>query len=141
MYIVPMRIHVQSASQGGHHEQYSPFQSAMCKRWDTPNATRRQAQEPEAEKPEAEPPAPITMGLDVLHTERELERVLQRLWNRVERQIEAAVKADAKLSQVKRRGQDRRGAAGCAGRAWGQAERLFDEAVQAQEAVEQIKGA
>src|SRR5438270_8648415 len=105
------------------------------------NATRRQAQEPEAEEPEAEPPAPITMGLDVFHTERELERVLQRLWNRVERQIETAVKADAKLSQVKRRGQDRRGAAGCAGRAWGQAERLFDEAVQAQEAVEQIKGA
>ena len=64
--------------------------------------------------------------------------MLQRLWNRVERQIETAVKADAKLSQVKRRGQDRRGAAGCAGRAWGQAERLFDEAVQAQEAVEQI---
>ena len=88
---------------------------------------RRQAQEP------ATPgPAPITMGLDVFHTERELERVLQRLWNRVERQIETAVKADAKLSQVKRRGQDRRGAAGGAGRAWGQAERLFDEAVQAQ---------
>ena len=31
-----MRVHVQSASQGGHYEQYSPFQSAMCKRWDTP---------------------------------------------------------------------------------------------------------
>jgi hypothetical protein len=97
------------------------------------NATRRQAQEPEAEAP-----APITMGLDVFHTERELERVLQRLWNRVERQIEAAVKADAKLEQAKRRGQDPRGVAGHAGRAWRQAERLFDEAVQAQEAVEQI---
>jgi len=93
-----------------------------------------------AQEPETPGPAPITMGLDVFHTERELERVLQRVWNRVERQIETAVKADAKLSQVKRRGQDRRGAAGCAGRAWGQAERLFDEAVQAQEAVEQIKG-
>jgi hypothetical protein len=34
------------------------------------NATRRQAQGPEAESP-----APITMGLDVFHTERELERV------------------------------------------------------------------
>jgi hypothetical protein len=34
------------------------------------NASRRQAQEPEAE-----PPAPITMGLDVLHTQREVERV------------------------------------------------------------------
>jgi hypothetical protein len=100
------------------------------------NATRRQAQEPEAESP-----APITMGLDVFHTERELERVLQRLWNRVERQIEAAVKADGKLEQAKRRGQDPRGVAGHAGRAWRKAERLFDEAVQAQEVVEQIKEA
>jgi hypothetical protein len=100
------------------------------------NEARRQAQEPEAE-----PPAPITMGLDVFHTQREVERVLQHLWNRVECQIEAAVKADAKREQAKRRGQDPRGVAGHAGRAWRQAERLFDEAVQAQEAVEQIKEA
>ncbi len=70
---------------------------------------RRQAQ-----APEAEPLAPITMGLDVFHTQREVERVLQQLWN---------------------------GVAGHAGRAWRQAERLFDEAVQAQEAVGQIKEA
>jgi hypothetical protein len=100
------------------------------------NEGRHQAQESEAELP-----APITMGLDVFHTQRELERVLQRLWNRVERQIETAVKADAKLAQVKRRGYDPRGVAGHAGRAWRQAERLFDEAVQAQESVEQIKEA
>jgi hypothetical protein len=100
------------------------------------NEARHQAQESEAE-----PPAPITMGLDVFHTQRELERVLQRVWNRVERQIETAVKADAKLVQAKRRGQDPRGVAGHAGRAWRQAERLFDEAVQAQEAVEQLKEA
>jgi hypothetical protein len=100
------------------------------------NANRAQAQEPEAQ-----PPAPITMGLDVFHTERELERVLQRLWNRVERQIESAVQADAKLARAKRRGQDPRGVAGHAGRAWRQAERLFDEAVQAQEALELIKEA
>jgi len=98
------------------------------------NEARRQAQEPESDAP-----ATITMGLDVFHTERELEQVLQRLWNRVERQIESAVKADAKLAQAKRRGQNPRGWAGSAGRAWRQAERLFDEAVQAQEAVEQIK--
>src|SRR6266481_6482812 len=97
------------------------------------NEARRQAQ-----KPETPGPAPITMGLDVFHTERELARVLQRLWNRVEGQIEAAVKADAKRTQVKRRGKDPRGVAGHAGRAWRKAERLFDEAVQAQEAVEQI---
>jgi hypothetical protein len=95
------------------------------------HATRRQAQEPQAASP-----APLTMGLDVLHTERELERGLQRLWNRVARQIAAAVTADAKLAQAKRRGQDPRGGAGQAGCAWRQAERLFDEAVQAPEAVE-----
>ena len=37
MQIAPTRIHVQPASHGGHHEQYSPFQSTMCKRWDTPS--------------------------------------------------------------------------------------------------------
>jgi hypothetical protein len=95
----------------------------------------------QAQAPEGDAPAPITMGLDVFHTQRELERVLQRLWNRVERQIEAAVKADAKLEQAKRRGHDPRGVAGHAGRAWRQAERLFDEAVHAQEAVEQLKEA
>jgi len=100
------------------------------------NEARRRAQEPEAE-----PPAPITMGLEVFHTQREVARVLQHLWNRVECQSEAAVKAEAKREQAKRRGQDPRGVAGHAGRAWRQAERLFDEAVQAQEAVEQIKEA
>jgi hypothetical protein len=100
------------------------------------NEVRRQAQELETALP-----APITMGLDVFHTQRELERALQRLWKRVERQIETAVKADAKLAQATRRGQDPRGVAGHAGRAWRQAERLFDEAVQAQEAVEQLKEA
>ena len=98
------------------------------------NEARRQAQEPESDAP-----ATITMGLDVFHTQREVERVLQRLWKRVERQMEAAVKADAKLAQAKRRGQDPRGLAGHAGRAWRKAERLFDEAVQAQEAVEQLQ--
>lgn len=100
------------------------------------NEARRQAQEPEGE-----PLATITMGLDVFHTERELERVLQRVWKRVERQMESAVKADTKLAQAKRRGQDPRGVAGHAGRAWRQAERLLDEAVQAQEALAQINEA
>jgi hypothetical protein len=97
------------------------------------NAARREAQESETEAPVS-----ITMGLDVFHTQREVERALQRVWKRVEGQIEVAVKADAKVAQAKRRGQATRGVAGRAGRAWRQAERLFDEAVQAQEAVEQI---
>jgi hypothetical protein len=31
-----MLVHLSLAPHSGHHEQYSPFQSAMCKRWDTP---------------------------------------------------------------------------------------------------------
>src|SRR5919197_6377798 len=100
------------------------------------NEARRQAQ-----APEAEPLAPITMGLDVFHTQREVEWVLQQLWNRVEHQIEAAVKADARLAQAKRRGHDPRGVAGHACRDWRKAERLFDEAVQVPAALEQIKEA
>jgi len=38
-----MRVRVQPASHGGHYEQYSPFQSAMCKRWDTPQLSARHA--------------------------------------------------------------------------------------------------
>jgi hypothetical protein len=95
----------------------------------------------EVQEPEAEAPALITMGLDVFHTQGELERVLQRLWKQVESQMETAAKADAKVEQAKRRAQDTRGWAGSAGRAWRQAERRFEEAVQAQAAVEQIQGA
>jgi len=95
----------------------------------------------EVQEPEAEAPALITMGLDVFHTQRELERVLQRLWKPVESQMETAAKADAKVEPAKRRGSDTRGLAGSAGRAWRQAERRFEEAVQAQAAVEQSQGA
>jgi hypothetical protein len=63
------------------------------------------------------------------------------VWHRVERPIETAVTADATRSPGKRRGQDRRGVAGRAGRAWGQAERRGEEAVHAHEAVEQRNGA
>jgi len=35
------------------------------------------------------------MGLDVFHTQREVERVLHRQWKQVERQMEAASEADA----------------------------------------------
>ena len=41
----------------------------------------------------------ITMGLDVFHSQRELERVLQRQWKQAERQLEAASEADAKVAQ------------------------------------------
>jgi hypothetical protein len=94
-----------------------------------------------AQPPEADVSPPITMGLDVFHTQREVERVLHRQWKQVERQMEAASEADAKVVQSKRRGRDCRGMAGQAGRAWRKAEQLFDEALRAERAAGQIKGA
>ena len=83
----------------------------------------------------------ITMGLDVFHTQREVERVLQRQYKQAECQLEVASAADAKVARDKRRGRDLRGASGAAGRAWRKAEALFDRAVRAQEAVDQIEAA
>jgi hypothetical protein len=83
----------------------------------------------------------MTMGLDVFHTQRELERVVQRQWKHAERQLETASQADAKVARYKRQGRDPRGVSGVAGRAWHKAERLFDQAVNAQEAVQQIDAA
>ncbi len=88
-----------------------------------------------------EPGPALTMGLDVLHSQREMERVLQRQWKQVERQVAEASEADTKVAQYKRRGRDARGVAGRAGRAWRKAERLFDEAVHVEEAVRQIETA
>lgn len=99
---------------------------------------RRRAQ---AQERGVEPGPAITMGLDVFHSQREMERVLQRQWKQVEHQLEEASEADAKVAQYKRRGRDARGVAGSAGRAWRKAERLFDEAVHVEEAVKQIKTA
>ena len=99
---------------------------------------QRQAQ---AEDQEAESVDPITMGLDVFHSQRELERVQQRQWKQAEHQMEVASEVDAKMAKLNRRGQDTRGVASHAARAWRQAERLFDEAVQSAEVVEQVKAA
>src|SRR5712691_1600906 len=83
----------------------------------------------------------LTMGLDVFHTQRELERVLQRRWKQAERQLETGSQADAKVERYKRQGCDPRGVSGVAGRAWRKAEALFDQAVNSQEAVHQIEAA
>src|SRR5262252_4941123 len=83
----------------------------------------------------------MTMGLDVFHTQRELERVLQRQWKHAERQLEMASQADAKVARYKRQGRDPRRVSGVAGRAWRKAERLFDQAGNAPETVHQIAAA
>lgn len=81
---------------------------------------------------------PIAMGLDVFHTQHELQRVLHCQWRRAERLLETAAQSDAKVAQNKQRGRDARGVAQQAWRAWRQAERVFDEVVLAEAAAEQI---
>jgi hypothetical protein len=81
------------------------------------------------------------MGLDVFHSQRELERVQRRQWQHAAHQMEVASKVDAKVAKLNHGGQDTRGVTSHAARAWRQAERLFDEAVQSEEVVEQIKAA
>src|SRR5215468_10996678 len=80
----------------------------------------------------------MTLGLEVFHTQRELERVVQRQWKHAERPLETASQADAKVARYKRQGRDPRGVSGVAGRAWRKAEKLLDQAGHAQEAVQQI---
>ena len=77
----------------------------------------------QAQEPGADVSPSRTMGLDVLHTQREGARVLPRPWQRVERQMAAASEADATMGQSKRRGRDLRGSAGAsrAGMAKGRA--------------------
>jgi hypothetical protein len=82
-----------------------------------------------------------TMGLDVLHTQRELARVFQRQWQHAERQLDTASQADAKVARYKRQGRDPHGVSGVAGRAWHKAEARFAQAGNAQEAVQQIAAA
>jgi hypothetical protein len=72
----------------------------------------------------------IAMGLDVFHTQRELQRVVHGKWKRAERPLDTATEADHKVAQSKQRGRDARGVAQQARRAWHKAERYFDEAVQ-----------
>lgn len=97
----------------------------------------------EARKAEGEEHAettvrPLAMGLDVFHTQHEIQRVLHHKWRQAERVLEAAAKAESKVKHTKKSGYDTRGVARQAWWAWRKAERLFDEAVQAEAAVQQI---
>jgi hypothetical protein len=82
----------------------------------------------EAEGQEAAAGLPSEMGLDVVHTQHELQRVLHRKWKQAERQLEAAAKADDQVAQATQYGRDARGVARQAWGAWCKAERLVDEA-------------
>ena len=85
--------------------------------------------------------APVQVGLDVFHTEREMQRVVSRRWAQVEKLLDTAAQADQHVVHAKQRGIDARGAAGHARAAWGKAERAFDEAVQVDTAAQGIRAA
>jgi hypothetical protein len=97
---------------------------------------KRQAQ---IQNPESSTSPAMTMGLDVFHSQRELERVQRRQWQQAERELEAACEADTKLAKLKRRGGDPRGVASHAARVWRKAEQVFDEAVQSEAILQQVK--
>jgi hypothetical protein len=92
----------------------------------------------QAEQPAVEP---VQVGLDVFHTEREMQRIVGRRWSQVEKLVEAAAQAEQEVDNAKRRGMDARGAAARARAAWGKAERACDAAVQVEAAVEGITAA
>jgi hypothetical protein len=94
-----------------------------------------------APEPGQAPVEPVQVGLDVFHTEREMQRVVSRRWAQAEKRLDTAAQADQQVEDVKRRGIDARGAAGRARAAWGKAERACDEAVQVEAAVACITAA
>src|SRR5712692_4231913 len=83
----------------------------------------------------------IALGLDVFHTQREIQRIVHGQWRRAERLLEAAAQADTKVVQRHQRGRDARGVAKQAWWAWRKAEQMFDAAVQADAAAARIETA
>ena len=98
----------------------------------------REARRAAAEGQENAATVPLQMGLDVFHTQRELQRVVHGKWKRAERQLETATAADHKVAHSKQHGRDARGVAQHARRAWHKAERCFDEAVQTEGVVRRV---
>ena len=98
----------------------------------------REARRTEAAGQENAATVPLQMGLDVFHTQRELQRVVHGKWQRAERQLETATEADHKVAQSKQRGHDARGVAQHARTAGRKAERYFDEAVQTEGVVSRV---
>jgi hypothetical protein len=84
---------------------------------------------------------PIAMGLDVCHTQRELQRGVHGQWRRAERLLEAAAQAAATRVQSQQRGRDARGVAKQAWWAWRKAEQRCDAAVQAEAAAARLETA
>jgi hypothetical protein len=99
----------------------------------------REARRTAAVGPEDASAMPLQMGLDVFHTQRELQRVVHGKWQRAERQLDTATEADRKVAQSKQRGREARGVAQRARTAWRKAEQYFNEAVQTEGVIKRVE--
>jgi hypothetical protein len=63
-----------------------------------------------APEPGQAPVEPVQVGLEVFHTEREMQRVVSRRWAQVEKLLDTAAQADQQVVHAKQRGLDARGA-------------------------------
>ncbi len=85
--------------------------------------------------------APLDVGLDVFHTQRDAQRLLRSIWNRAEGLWTKAEDADRHVREENQQGHDARKAAARARRAWERAIRAFDQAEGAQTAWQEITAA
>jgi hypothetical protein len=85
--------------------------------------------------------APLEVGLDVFHTQREAQRLLRTIWNRTEGLWAKAEAADRQVIQDKQQGQGARKAAARARWAWQRATAAFHHAEVVQAAWQEITAA
>jgi hypothetical protein len=85
--------------------------------------------------------APLEVGLDVFHTQRDAQRLLRTIWSRTESLWTQAEAADRQVQRDKQQGCDARQAAALACRAWERAIRGFHHAAAVQTAWQEITAA
>src|SRR5512142_118459 len=85
--------------------------------------------------------APLEVGLDVFHTQRDAQRLLRSIWSRAEGVWTQAEAADGQVTRDQAQGQDARGAAARARRAWERAIAAFHHAKAVQAAWQEITAA
>jgi hypothetical protein len=85
--------------------------------------------------------APLEVGLDVFHTQREAQRLLRTIWSRTEGLWIKAEAAGRQVSQDKQQGQGAQSAAARARWAWKRAIEAFDQAEAVEAAWQEITAA
>src|SRR4051812_13265612 len=85
--------------------------------------------------------APLEVGLDVFHTQREAQRLLRTIWSRTEGLWTKAEAAGRQVSHDKQQGQGAQSAAACARWAWKRAIAAFDQAEAVEAAWQEITAA